>query len=172
MLRLSPAANTRRCQLPSATGKPGRICKKPAPGTRSANGGHGGAARPRSRQSYGSLSESAVEPEPASESVEDTKEVVSRSSASPSSSAAAALAAARALSAASRNGRTTRPARCSPSSACRHQVSATTRIASPARTVLSNIAPTSSGSEYWSSGSSGSSVGMPERSRSRGPCLP
>jgi hypothetical protein len=32
-------------QLPSATGKPGRICsKKPAPGMRSgANGGHGGA---------------------------------------------------------------------------------------------------------------------------------
>jgi hypothetical protein len=33
------------------------------------NGGHGGAARPRSRRGYGSLSESAVEPEPASESV-------------------------------------------------------------------------------------------------------
>jgi hypothetical protein len=70
------------------------------------NGGHGGAARPRSRRSYGSLSESAVpvEPEPASESVDDTNEVVSRSSAFPSSSAAAALAAARVLSAASRNG--------------------------------------------------------------------
>jgi hypothetical protein len=92
----------RRCRLPSA-----RICEKPAPGIRSANGGHGGASRPRSRRSHGSLSESAVEPEPASESVDDF--------ASPSSNAAAALSAARVLSAASRNGRTTRPARCSPS---------------------------------------------------------
>jgi hypothetical protein len=33
--------NTRRCQLPSAIRKPGRICEKPAPGIRSANGGHG-----------------------------------------------------------------------------------------------------------------------------------
>jgi hypothetical protein len=36
MLRLSPAANTQHCQLPSATGKLGRICEKPAPGMRSA----------------------------------------------------------------------------------------------------------------------------------------
>jgi hypothetical protein len=129
---LSPAANTRRCQLPSATGKPGRICEKPAPGILSANGGHGGAARPRSRRGYGSLSESAVEPEPASESIDDTNEVVSRSSASPSSNAAAALKAARALSAASRKGCTTRPSRrCGPStgtgsaSRCRHQAFAT-----------------------------------------------
>jgi hypothetical protein len=90
------------------------------------NGGHGGAARPRNRGGYGSLSESAVEPEPASESVDDKNEVVSRSSASPYSSAAAApsLAAARAVLAlaASCNGRTTWPARCSPSSACRHHV--------------------------------------------------
>jgi hypothetical protein len=34
LLQLSPAAYTRRCQLPSATGKPGRIRKKPAPGMR------------------------------------------------------------------------------------------------------------------------------------------
>jgi hypothetical protein len=32
MLRLSPAADARHCQLSSATGKPGRICKKPVPG--------------------------------------------------------------------------------------------------------------------------------------------
>jgi hypothetical protein len=38
------------------------------------NDGHGGAARPRSRRGYGSLSESVVEPEPASESVDDTNE--------------------------------------------------------------------------------------------------
>jgi hypothetical protein len=85
------------------------------------NGGHGGAARPCSCWGYGSLSESAVEPKPASESVNDctlAKEVVNRSSASPSSRAAAALAAARALSAAPRNGRTTRPARCSSGSFC------------------------------------------------------
>ena len=88
------------------------------------SGGHGGAAHPRSHLGYGSLTES-VEPEPASESVDDPHDVVSHSSASPSSYAAAALAAARTLSAALRNGRTTRPIQKSPSSACRHHISAT-----------------------------------------------
>jgi hypothetical protein len=48
VVELSPAADARHCQLPSATGKLGRICEKPAPGIRSANasGGHGSAARP------------------------------------------------------------------------------------------------------------------------------
>jgi hypothetical protein len=41
MLRLSPAANIRHCQVPSAVGKPGRMCEKPAPGMRSANGATG-----------------------------------------------------------------------------------------------------------------------------------
>jgi hypothetical protein len=55
MLRLSPAADTRHCQLPSATENPlaGRICEKQAPGIRSKKCGHGGAACPRSRRGYG-----------------------------------------------------------------------------------------------------------------------
>ena len=39
--------------------------------------GHGGIAHPRSHQGYGSLTESVVEPEPASESVDDPHDVVS-----------------------------------------------------------------------------------------------
>ena len=50
--------------------------------------GHGGIAHPRSHQGYGSLTESVVEPEPASESVDDPHDVVNRSSTSPSSNAA------------------------------------------------------------------------------------
>ena len=147
VLRLPPTAlaHTWHCKLPPATGKPGRIVR--GAGTRHAqhSSGHGGAARPRSHQRYGSLSESAVEPEPASESEDATNDVVSRPSESPSR-AAAALAAARVFSATSRRGRTTRPTRNSPFSACRHQASATGRSASSAKIVRSNIAPTSSGS--------------------------
>ena len=96
MHQLPPTAHAQHCQCPSATGKPGRIFGTPKRQTHTAQSGasgHGGAAHPRSHHS--SLTESVVEPEPTSESVDDPHDVVSRSSASPSSNAAAALAAAR-----------------------------------------------------------------------------
>jgi hypothetical protein len=101
MLRLSPTSSAGIASFLLLPENQAEYVRNQRQAYAAQNGGHAGASRPRSRRSYGSLSESAsaVEPEPASESVDDTNEVVSRSSASPSSSAAAALAAARALSA-------------------------------------------------------------------------
>jgi hypothetical protein len=127
---------------------------------RSPSGGHGGASRPRSRRtrSFGLLSpESAVEPEPASESVDESDS--ESTTTQMKSSAAQAQApehddlpppvqpqpsAPRSSSGSFgsisySNGCTTRPVRCSPSSACRHQVSAPTRLIA-----LSPESPTSS----------------------------
>jgi hypothetical protein len=95
------------------------------------NGGHGGAARHRSRWGgYGLISETEVEPEPASESVDETNEVVNCSSASPSSSAAAALAA---VGLFRQHHAMAHINWCSLFSACQHQISANTGSASPAR---------------------------------------
>jgi hypothetical protein len=97
-----PAADARHCRLPSATGKPGKIrgLRNQRQAFLAHSGGHGGAACPGNRRGYGLLSDTAAEPEPASESVDETIEVVNGSLTSPSSgsSAAAALAAAQALS--------------------------------------------------------------------------
>ena len=107
--------------------------------------GEGAACCPHGRYRYSSL-ESAVEPEPASESVDGTNDVVDCPSAS-GPAALAALAAARAISAATRRGRTTPPARIRLLSANLHHESASGRNASLDRIVQSNIRPTSSGSE-------------------------
>ena len=118
-----------------------------------------GAACPHGHYRYSSL-ESAVEPEPASESVDGTNDVVDCTSAS---GPAAALAAARAISAATRRGRTTPPARIRLLSANLHHESASGRNASLDRIVQSNIRPTSSGSENFASESTGRGrTGMPE----------
>jgi hypothetical protein len=78
MLRLSPAADARHCRIHLQPENQAEYVKNQRQAYAAENGGHGGAARPRSRRGYGSLSEFAVEPKSASESVDDTNEVARR----------------------------------------------------------------------------------------------
>ena len=78
---------------------------------------------------------------------------------------AAAAVVASCFSAAARRGRTAAPARSRLPSDRRHQASARGRSASLDRTVESKSLVTASGSEYCSSGSSGTAAGMPRTLR-------
>ena len=169
--RQSPSCTPPALPAPPANGKPGKSKLRASASCMQHTGsGRRDAERPRGRQRYSSLTSVRVVPEPASESVDGTNDVVDCPSPA-DSFAAAARTAALAVSAATRSGRTERPARSKLLSANLHHASARGRIASPGRIVQSYISPTSCGRENWASGSTGSgSAGMPARSRSR--CSP